>query len=172
MKDNKILKKTEAHINGLSLTDDEKQKYLYILNKALEMTDKNIRISYLYDEMCNFLDDEFRKKDLCGFCNNLCKRRKNLIDRGIKKENYANGCCYSYSKKENCKYLGEAGCTIKCLGCKLFTCFYLRKTEKVKYKIDSIPFAKYFFNARQKFYMENTFFTKKDIILKEVLKRG
>lgn len=172
MKDVQILNKTTKHINKLDITDQEKKEYLTILKKALDITDKEMRVNYLYDEMCTYLDNEFRKKDLCGFCDKLCKRRRNLIERGIKKETYDNGCCYSYSKGENCKYLGDKGCTIKCLGCKLFTCFYLRKTEKARYKVDSIPFVKYFFNARQKFYMENTFFTEKDTIVKEVLKRG
>lgn len=172
MKNNKILEKTTKHINNLQITDKEKKQYLSILNQALEITDKEKQLSYLYDEMCDYLDNEFKQKNLCGFCGKLCKRRQDLINRGVKKETYDNGCCYSYSKKENCKYLGVNGCTIKCLGCKLFTCFYLRKTEKARYKIDTIPFAKYFFNARQKFYMENTFFTEKEIIIKEILKRG
>lgn len=172
MKDNKILRKTTRYINNLHISGLEKQIYLKIVEKALEISDKEMRINYLYDEMCLFLDNEFKKRNLCGFCNKLCKRRKKLIEKGIYKETYDNGCCYSYLKKETCKFLGENGCTIKCLGCKIFTCLYLKKEEKTSYRVNSIPFAKYFFNIKQKFYIENTYFTKKDIMIREILKRG
>ena len=60
--------------------------------------------------------------------------------------------------------------TYKNIACKLYTCPYLRLQGK-NYSINKIYFARYFFNLRQKFYIENTYFVDKDEVLKGIIER-
>lgn len=169
-KDQSIYDKTKSYLekNG-DLELDEKMK---VIDKVLEKEDGEERYSYLYDLLCDYLDNEFRKNKICGFSNNLCRRRCDMIKRGVKKDTYDNGCCYSYMKGKDCEHLNAPyGCKIKNLGCKTFTCHYLKK-QGYKYSLDKIYLSKYFFNSRQKFYIENTFFVDKPVIMKGILKRA
>ena len=74
--------------------------------------------------------------------------------------------------KQNCMYLEEDGtCKTKNIGCKLFTCHYLKK-KGYKYRLNDIYLAKYFFNLRQKFYIESAFRLSKEEVIKGILERG
>lgn len=171
LSDSKILKKTKNLIvKDKTLTKKEKEKRFKIVEKIL--AEKNIekRYSQLYDMICDYLDNEFINKNVCGFKNNLCSRRQYMIEKGIKKDTYLNGCCHSYKEGKDCEHLINGRCSIKNIACKTFTCPYLRLKGK-NYSINKIYFAKYFFNFRQKFYMQNTYFVDKDIVLKGILER-
>ena len=168
-KDKKIYDKTKKHLEKIN--EKEIDKKMKIVEKALDIKDIEKRYNYLYDLICDYLDEEFKEKNICEFCDGICKRRRNMIERNIKKDTYENGCCYSYYKKESCKHLIPGkGCQIKNIGCKIFTCYYLRRNGH-RYKLNDIYLARYFFNTRQKLYMEYTFFVDKDEIIKEVIKR-
>ena len=169
-KDKRIYLKTKKFLENRNIPNiDEKLK---IIESVLEIKDKKERVSYLYDLICDYLDNEFTEKNICDFNCGVCKRRKAMIKQKISKKTYQNGCCYSYLQNSNCQYLdSEKGCQIKNIACKLFTCDYLKK-QGYRYKIDDIYFARYFFNIRQKFYIKNTFFVPKDVVLKGILERG
>lgn len=169
-KDQKLYDKTRKYLEKIG--DKEIDKKMKVIDSVLEKTDKEERYSYLYDLICDYLDNEFREKDICGFCHDLCKRRQDMIKRNVKKETYINGCCHSYLKNGDCPHLKMGGgCDIKNIGCKTFTCFYLWK-QGIRYSLNKIYLARYFFNTRQKFYMENTFFVDKPVIMEGILKRG
>lgn len=166
----KIYNKTKKYLE--KKRDDNINEKMEIVDQILSINDKEVRYSYIYDLICNYLDNEFRSKNICGFNCGICKRRKDMMNRNIKKETFENGCCYGYKIGKACEYLirGE-GCRIKNIACKLYTCFYLRK-QGYRYKLNDIYLARYFFNYRQKFYIENTYFVDKNVVMKGILKRG
>jgi len=171
LSDVRILKKTVNKINNdKNITQEEKDKRIKIVKNILREKNIEKRYSKLYDMICDYLDNEFINKNVCGFKNNLCSRRQYMIDRGIKKDTYLNGCCHSYREGKDCEHLKNGRCSIKNIACKIFTCPYLRLKGK-NYSINKIYFARYFFNSRQKFYMENTYFVDKDVVLKGILER-
>ena len=142
-----------------------------ILEKVLKKKDIKERYSYLYDLLCNYLDNEFKEQNICDFNWGIWKKRQYLKDNNIKKDTYINGCCYSYLDKKNCDHLNKDGtCNVKCLGCKLFTCNYLKK-QGYKYKLKNIYLSKYFFNFWQRNFIEYTFRKPKEYVLKGILKR-
>ncbi len=167
--DQQIYQKTKKYLERKKETHmEEKMK---LVENILEIQELEKRYSYLYDFICDYLDQEFQKKDICGFHCGICKRRRDMITRKILKDTYGNGCCYSYLKGKTCEYLEpKNGCRIKNIACKIFTCFYLRR-QGYRYHVKDIYFARYFFNSRQLFYMENTFFVDKPVILEGIMKR-
>lgn len=169
-KDKKIYDKTKKYLK--KIRDSKIDKKMKIIEDILEIKDKEKRYSYLYDLICDYLDNEFRSKNICGFDCGLCNRRRDMIEKNIKKDTYENGCCHGYKENKDCKYLEPGkGCKIKNIACKTYTCFYLRK-RGYRYQLKNIYFARYFFNCRQKFYMENTFFVDKPVVMKGIMKRG
>lgn len=156
--------------NDKNISNQEKKRRIKVLNKILKEKNREKRYSLLYDMICDYLDNEFINKNVCGFCDNLCSRRRSMIEKGIKKDTYLNGCCHSYKENADCHYLKNGRCSIKNIACKIYTCPYLKLQGK-RYNINKIYFAKYFFNLRQKFYMQNTYFVDKDIVLKGILER-
>ena len=168
--DEKIYTKTKKFLENNN--DPKIEEKLKVIEKVLDIKDKEKRLDYLYDLICDYLDNEFKDKNICNFKCDICARRQDMIDRGIKKDTYKNGCCYSYLKKKDCIYLNKNGtCKTKNIGCKLFTCHYLKK-KGYKYKLNDIYLAKYFFNFRQKLYIENAIKLPKSEVIKEILERG
>lgn len=171
MSDKRILAKTINIINNdKSINDKEKANRIKVVEKILEEKDIKKRYSRLYDMICDYLDNDFINNNVCGFNNGICSKRQYMIDKGIKKDSYENGCCHGYKEGKTCEHLKNGRCSIKNIACKIFTCPYLR-LRGIRYSINKIYFARYFFNVRQKFYMENTFFVDKDIILEGILER-
>lgn len=168
-KEERIYRKTKRFLEKQN--DPEIEKKMKIIDQVLDKKEGEERYSYLYDLICDYLDNEFRTKNICGFHNNLCKRRCDMMERKIEKDTYENGCCHSYLHGKDCEHLKPPyGCQIKNIGCKTFTCYYLRK-KGYRYRLNQIYLARYFFNARQKFYMENTFFVDKPEVMKGIMKR-
>lgn len=130
---------------------------------ALNIKNLELRYSYIYDVVCNFLDQEFVEKDICGFKDNICLSVKNKSH--CEESKY--GCCYGRNRGL-CKNLIDGRCSIKSISCKLFTCRYLRKNH-IKYKVNDINLLRYFFNARQKFILDTAIFKDKDEIIKLLL---
>jgi len=76
------------------------------------------QFSKLYDDMYYIADYLFKLHDPCKIKNGKCilKRKKpNGLD-------ITYGTCCGRS----CIYLSKTGCTIKCLGCKIYNCAYIR----------------------------------------------
>lgn len=168
--DERIYHKTKKYLKQRH--DSEIGKKLEFIDKILEIEDIEERYCYLYDLVCDYLDYEFQKKNICGFDCGLCKRRKDMMDRKIVKDTYLNGCCHGYKEDGDCQYLEpDKGCRIKNIACKTYTCFYLRR-RGYRYRLKDIYFARYFFNRRQRFYIENTYFVDKPVIIAGIMKRG
>ena len=141
---------------------DQRIINIYHIEKAINIKDKKQRYEYIYDVVCNYLDESFQKGNLCEFINNQC-----LSDRNKKfKKNC--GCCCT-NNNNICKYLKNGSCTIKCISCKLFTCPILKR-KKIKFRIKNIPLLNYFFNIRQKEVLVCTFFTPKEKIIEKLIK--
>lgn len=169
--DKRILRSSINRINrDKNITEKEKKKRIKVVENILKEKNIEKRYSKLYDMICDYLDNEFINKNVCGFQNDLCSKRRYMIEKGIKKDSYINGCCHSYKHSNDCEHLKNGRCSIKNIACKTFTCPYLRLKGK-NYSINKIYFAKYFFNFRQKFYMQNTYFVDKDVVLKGILER-
>lgn len=166
-KDKQIYYKTKKYLEKNK--DKEIDKKMKVIESVLNIKDTQERYSYLYDLICEYLDNEFVNKNVCGFNCGICKRRQEMIDKNIKKDTYLDGCCHGY-KNGNCKYLIPGkGCSIKNIACKLYTCFYLKK-QGISYNLNNIYLSRYFFNYRQKFHIENTFFVDKDVVMEGILK--
>lgn len=160
-KTKKYLKKTE------NLEIDSKQEIIFEL---LKIKEKRKQYSYLYDLVCEYLDQEFATHNYCSFINNICARRRCVLEKKNKKIAYPNGCCYSIRHGKICKYWKASGCSIKNIACKLFTCSYLRK-HNIRFSLDKIYLTKYTLNRKQKIYLSTTFFKEKEEIVDGLLKR-
>lgn len=153
------------------VTEDKENRNVKDIIKSINaclIKDKYNRYEYLYDEACEYLDNEFTRNNYCDFKDNVCIAKRNLRTRpGGKKM----GCCYNFNKfgvfgkKVRCEYLGDKGCTAKCIGCKLMTCDYI----KVKFKIKNIILLDCFFNVVQKLIIKMRCFTPKEKIMKELM---
>ena len=168
-RDIKIYNKTKKYLEKKHDSDIESK--MKIIDNVLDIEDSESRLNYLYDLLCDYLDKEFKNKNICDFNCGICKKRKAMIDTGIKKDTYLNGCCYSYVHRENCVYLDNGICKTKNLGCKLFTCNYLKKMG-YKYSLNNIYLSKYFFNFRQKYFIENSIKKSREEVIKGIMKRG
>jgi len=131
---------------------------------ACNIKDIKTRYEYIYDIVCDYLDGEFKSKDICQFKDNICVSVKNKSHCPESK----NGCCYGRNRGL-CNNFKDGKCTIKSLSCKLFTCRYLKR-QGIKYKVNDIPLLKYFFNIRQKFILDTSIFKDKDEIIELLLK--
>ncbi len=169
--DSRILKLSSREIEkDKSLSEKERKERIRVVERMLKEKNIEKRYSKLYDMICQYLDDEFINKNICGFSNDICSRRRCMMEKKIEKDTYRNGCCHSYKENKDCEHLKDGRCSIKNIACKTFTCPYLRLQGK-NYSVNKIYFAKYFFNFRQKLYMETTYFVDKDVVMKGILKR-
>lgn len=138
--------------------------------QVLLIDNKNDMYSYIYDKACDQFDAIFRKNNYCDFKNCSCSCQRNARVSHDKM-----GCCYEfyYRKFDNmpvytdeCSHLTPTGCDTKCLGCKIFTCRYLKKIG-IKFKSDDNFLLRTFLNRKQKDYTDNTYFKTKEEILNE-----
>ena len=70
----------------------------------------------LYDFLCDMLDDYTNRYNPCDI---------KVVDGKAICMRDLEDCC------NECDYLSPNGCTIRCLGCKLFVCFKLQKQDPV-----------------------------------------
>ena len=133
---------------------------------------KNFMKQYtlIYENVCDYLDNQFREKNICDFKNDKC-----IANRENKTAHSIMGCCYSFEycslfspqfiKNEHlCKYQQNRNCTTKCITCKLFTCKYL-KEKGIKFDSHKLPLLECFFNKKQHSILTSNFFkTEEEII--------
>lgn len=124
------------------------------------------KYDYIYDSVCDYLDNEFTCKNICEFKNNKCIAKRDF--------NLTCGCCRHYkslfsNQLVQCEYLINKRCSTKCLACKMFTCHYLVKNKGIKYNIQNIFLLRKFFNPIQKIIILIGFFTSKEKIMKRLL---
>ena len=164
----KTIKKTKKLIRlcdkkNLELVCDYKNDDLDMIKTAINIKTKEKRYNYIYDTVCKILDDRIINENYCEFENDVCIR--------FKKENpnHKNGCC-EWKGRGKCKYLINSECTMKtCMACKLFTCPFLYKEKGIRQRINDYVLIKYFFNRNQKYILECSFWTPKEIVMKRLL---
>lgn len=159
----------------IEYNEEDNFKYTYItkyLDKIFTIINTHSlhdRYSKIYDNICEFLDNEFVKYNYCDFKNNKCiaQRDKDMSEFTLSEEN---GCCYIPETKVQCNKLDSGKCTIKCSACKLIVCKYLKKYGIEYYVHDSLELNS-FLSTIQKPVLVWNFFTPKQVIISKLLKR-
>lgn len=162
-------KKVIAYLINFNNTNQDQNDFIQAIN-AIFYNTKYERYNYIYDTVCNYLDNYFYGKNLCDFKNNKCGEKINTSS--------TTGCCHHFknkwigplSKFVLCEYLKEDyTCGAKCISCKLFTCDYLEK-KGIKFRIKDILLLDVFFNPIQKYFIKYMVFTPKEKIIKRLMK--
>lgn len=142
--------------------------------KAMHMRDKKEKYIFIYDVVCDYLDNEFKKCDFCNFKNDKC-----IANREGMTKYKEMGCCYSFEltklsdfrfiKNERlCTHMKNRKCDTKNISCKLFTCGYL-KSKNIRYNTHKILILDIFFNKKQHDIINLNFFKTKEEILNKIL---
>ncbi len=127
------------------------------------------RYNYIYDTVCNYLDNCFCNQHLCDFKDNKCGEKRNTTSTV--------GCCRHFrikwlgplTKLVQCEYLNQDyTCSTKCISCKLFTCDYLKK-KGIEFRIKDILLLNVFFNPIQKYFIKYMVFKPKEAIIKKIM---
>ena len=134
--------------------------------------------SKIYNQVCDFLDDEFKRNNLCDFKNNQC-----FANREGTSAHSTMGCCYTFKYSQNpfakelltnvkqCQFLDCNRCSIKSISCKLFTCKSLQK-RGIKFDSHKILLLDCFFNKKQHLVLNKNFFKTKDEIINKLLENN
>ena len=179
-------------INENKKSDNKDDNY-YFANIYTSFTDLNDDVSnvlmsnmhdnlydkytYVYDKVCEKLDQNFMVNNFCKFENDKCiaNRDTNNIERD-------NGCCHSFvrgkyephhkttEELELCSYLGEdKQCQIKCIACKFFVCQYLKDRGVYLDILDNF-LLRAVLNKKQLDVIHINFFKTEDQIVKKLIK--
>jgi len=153
-----------------NIDEQNKNQNDFILGiNAIFFNTKYERYNYIYDTVCDFLDNQFYGKNLCDFKNNRCGEKRNT--------NVTCGCCRHFkikylgpiTKLVRCEHLkDDYSCDAKCISCKLFTCDYLKK-KGIKFRIKDILLLNTFFNPLQKYFIKYMVFTPKNKIINRLM---
>ena len=149
--------------------------------KALEIKNKKEQYTFIYNNLCQQLDDIWSEKNPCNFCNNIC-----IVNRERLASFTENGCCYSfnYSKGfvnlvddttpvKTCKYIEpQKGCTTKNLPCKIFACKFVTKKFNFKINTKNLLLFEAFFNSKQKLILKYNFFKSDTEIIEKLLEKN
>lgn len=124
------------------------------------------KYSLIYDYACDYLDSEFRGKNLCEFKNNMC-----CCNRTKPKNKQVGSCCIKTSTGDICEHFDDNKkcCKIKSITCKLFVCPYLKK-KNISFPVNKIPYIKYFLSIRQKLIIKSNPFVDKDEMIDKLIK--
>ena len=141
------------------------------LNKNLYDT-----YTFVYDKVCDKLDQNFIINNFCKFENNKC-----IANRDTNNIEQDNGCCHSFIRHKNveahktteeltlCTYLGEdKSCQIKCISCKFFVCQYLKNRGVYLDILDNF-LLRAFLNKKQLDVIHINFFKTEDAIIKKLI---
>jgi hypothetical protein len=129
------------------------------------------KCEFVYDEVCNYLDEKVVNRNVCGFENDKCVAKRNT--------DCTLGCCNHFKNKYfgviyqrklyPCKYLINKRCTTKCLTCKMHMCDYVIKETGIKFNSKNVLPLKHYFNPIQKFILKLGYFTPREKILKKLM---
>lgn len=135
---------------------------------ALTITDIKERYEYVYDVICDYLDNKFKENNYCDFRDD----NKCFVNREKLGVNTEMGCCYSFyldmflnmRDKKLCQYVGDKCCMVRCITCKLYTCKHLEK-RGISFNIYNFQGIKKIFTKKQIRVLKfNAFRTKDEII--------
>lgn len=161
-----------GYVFNLDHSNQKQLDFISAINAIFHNTTYDM-YNYIYDTVCDYLDSQFMKENLCDFKDDKCGEKRNASS--------LTGCCHHYKNKflgpltfkSNfvlCEYFDKnlKCCTTKCISCKLFTCDYLEK-KGIKFKIKDFLLLDTFFNLPQKYIIKFKVFTPKSVILKKLL---
>lgn len=160
----KYIKEDKIKFNFNEEIDSKLHEDLMNIEKAINIKDIEKRFSFIYDKVCDYLDNKYFGENLCGFDENgICD-----YYREIDPTHY-NGCCYR-DDRSLCEYFDEehSKCTERGISCKLYSCPTLRK-KNIEYKIKDIPLLKYFFTIKQKFIIKYSFLKPKPYVMYKLM---
>lgn len=158
----------EKHMKYASKEDLAHLEILLSLNNLKD------KYSYIYDIVCNQLDNIFQENNYCNFIDDKCIAQRNC--KNISHDSM--GCCYTFRNSKLtgfpvdtklCTYLHNGKCTQNCISCKLYTCSYLKK-QNIKFSPNDFFLIKVFFNGKQKSYIKSNFFKTRDEIIDNLVK--
>ena len=160
----KLINEDKIKFNFVEEIDKDLKDNLINIEKAINIKDLEKRYSFIYDTVCDYLDNKYFGENLCGF-------DQNGICEYYRKEDpsHYNGCCYR-DDRSLCEYFDEehSVCTESGISCKLYSCPILRK-KGINYKMRDIPLIKYFFNIKQKYYIKYSFFKPKPYVMYKLM---
>lgn len=119
---------------------------------ALNIKSRYRRIAYVYDKICDEIDDYYSSCKLCDFKKGQC-----VLHR-TKKLNYLNGCC------RFCLYQTDKGCSTRNAACKLFVCSYADIGKLRRLEAKNLNFIK-FFNHYQRYVLINDYFSTREQVI-------
>ncbi len=149
---------------------------LQVCINAIGIKDRKERYTYIYDKVCDYLDEQFRKCDYCEFRDSKCVANRNGTTPYKEM-----GCCHSFDiaspfslklveNEKICKYLNNNHCSTKNISCKLHTCRYLRK-KGVRFKPHKMLPLECFFNQKQHDIINLNFFRNREEILNKLMEK-
>lgn len=151
-----------------------------ILNalKVILLPTREKKNEFIYDTVCTYLDNEFKKCNICDFKNDQCVANR----AGRCGKHTTMGCCYSFDyasiyeprlvkNVKLCKYMKNKSCSTSNISCKLFTCTYLRE-KNIKFDTRKILLLDCFFNSKQHEVIRSNFFRSREEILNKLLEKN
>lgn len=170
MKKYKSLSNINIHIDGFNSKSPTHKDFMDAINAIMQENKKEM-YNYIYDAVCDYLDNFFINRNACSFNNDRCGEKINT--------SCTVGCCRHFKNKKLgpillnnelvvCEYLKDKRCSAKCISCKLFTCRYLKR-KGINFKLKDIFLIDTFFNPIQKYFIKYKVFTPKEEIIKLLL---
>jgi hypothetical protein len=143
--------------------------------EASFISNKDERMKFIYETICNKMDAIFAKNNFCEFKDNKC------ISCRVNNSNDLMGCCHSfdtrfiigiqvYKDTGICKHLNGTTCDTQNISCKLYTCKYLRKNG-VTFLPQHMLLTSLFLNEKQFDIIRFNFFKTKEEILEKLKER-
>jgi hypothetical protein len=175
---NDVKKKRKISHDYIIISNNSKYLNDFVASiKAAYILDNSKRIDFIYDTICDFLDNDFKKNNYCDFQKDKC-----IACRLGVTEHERNGCCYSFEvagffsmsmiKNEGpCRYLTDQGCSTRNISCKLVTCRYLQENG-VMYSPYKFLLIRCFLSIKQIDVITYNFFTTKEEILNKLKKKS
>ncbi|MDD3303845.1 MAG: hypothetical protein PHP54_02915 [Clostridia bacterium] len=165
IRNNNILVKSNIN-KGISAYEDLIRASIKLCN----INDKKERYNFLYDEICDYLDEIVVKNNVCRFENDKCVAKKDT--------KCTMGCCHHYKNKyfgvlyernlHLCEYQKDNRCQAKCITCKMYMCADMKK-KGYKFTTQNVLLIKRYFNIAQKLVIVSSFFTTKERIMRKLL---
>ena len=157
---NKFLKKlflykTKFYYNTcFKVENNLKEKNIDYIIEALNIKNRQARITYIYDKSCSLIDEQNKNKNICGFKDGKC-----LVQQKLKTDK-CNGCC------RRCMYQSPNGCPTSNLACKLFYCTQIKE----KYKVTTYKDLKLLslLSLKNRLIIKSDYFAKREDVLKDL----
>ncbi len=140
---------------------NEFEKFLSALEQSFD------RNEYIYDKVCDDLENNFLKFNFCDFKSNKCisQRHKNIVFNNYPYTS-TDGCCFKIIRK--CQHNNKDGtCKVKCISCKLFICPYLSK-RGIGYYASELLLLRAFYTPKQRGICVNSFYEPENRILSKL----